>query len=187
MSLLPVIMATKGLIIDIRMGKNGMKKEILYKNLEQYLGRQYKRRIPMLSGTILEPIQRFGPDINMKSLEALLKRRGESFSECLLRMIDKSGRTDADVYNAAHIDRRVFSKIRSSKDYQPKKETAMAFCIGLQLNMDDAKQLLGSAGYAFSNGSRQDLIVQFFIEHKNYDMNELNAALDHFGEKMLTI
>ena len=53
--------------------------------------------------------------------------------------------------------------------------------------MDDAKQLLGSAGYAFSNGSRQDLIVQFFIEHKNYDMNELNAALDHFGEKMLTI
>ena len=54
-------------------------------------------------------------------------------------MIDKSGRTDADVYNAAHIDRRVFSKIRSSKDYQPKKETAMAFCIGLQLNMDDAK------------------------------------------------
>ena len=102
-------------------------------------------------------------------------------------MIDKSGRTDADVYNAAHIDRRVFSKIRSSKDYQPKKETAMAFCIGLQLNMDDAKKLLGSAGYAFSNGSRQDLIVQFFIEHKNYDMNELNAALDHFGEKMLTI
>lgn len=53
--------------------------------------------------------------------------------------------------------------------------------------MDDAKQLLGSAGYAFTNGSRQDLIVQFFIEHKNYDMNELNAALDHFGEKMLTI
>ena len=101
--------------------------------------------------------------------------------------IDKSGRTDVDVYNAAHIDRRVFSKIRSSKDYQPKKENAMAFCIGLQLNMDDAKQLLGSAGYAFSNGSRQDLIVQFFIEHKNYDMNELNAALDHFGEKMLTI
>ena len=47
--------------------------------------------------------------------------------------IDKSGRTDVDVYNAAHIDRRVFSKIRSSKDYQPKKETAMAFCIGLQL------------------------------------------------------
>ena len=49
MSLLPVIMATKGLIIDIRMGKNGMKKEVLYKNLEQYLGRQYKRRILMLS------------------------------------------------------------------------------------------------------------------------------------------
>ena len=63
----------------------------------------------------------------------------------------------------------------------------MAFCIGLQLNMDDAKQLLGSAGYAFSKGSRHDLIVQFFIEHKNYDMNELNAALNHFGEKMLTI
>lgn len=57
---MPVIMATKGLIIDIRMGKNGMKKEVLYKNLEQYLGRQYKRRILMLSGTILTPIQRLG-------------------------------------------------------------------------------------------------------------------------------
>ena len=69
MSMLPVIMATKGLIIDIRMGKNGMKKEILYKNLEQYLGRQYKCRILMLSGTILEPIQRFGPDINMNGFQ----------------------------------------------------------------------------------------------------------------------
>ena len=65
-----------------------MKKEISYKNLEQYLERQYKQRIPMFSGTILAPIQRLGPDINMKSLEALLKRRGESFLECLLRMID---------------------------------------------------------------------------------------------------
>lgn len=43
MSMSPAIMATKGLIIDIRMGRNGMRKEILYKNLEQYLGRQYKR------------------------------------------------------------------------------------------------------------------------------------------------
>ena len=50
--MLPVIMTTKGLIIDIRMEKNGMKKEILYKNREQYLGRQHKRIIPMLSGTI---------------------------------------------------------------------------------------------------------------------------------------
>ena len=87
MSMSPAIMATKGLIIDIRMGRNGMRKEILYKNLEQYLGRQYKRRIPMLSGTILAPIQRLGSDINMKSFEALLKRRGESFSECLFRLI----------------------------------------------------------------------------------------------------
>lgn len=133
MSMLPVIMATKGLIIDIRMGKNGMKKEILYKNLEQYLGRQYKRRIPMLSGTILAPIQRLGPDINMKSLEALLKRRGESFSECLLRMIDKSGRTDADVYNVAHIDRRVFQKSDHQKTISRRKKRRWHFVLDCSL------------------------------------------------------
>ncbi len=83
----------------------------------------------MLSGTILEPIQRFGPDINLKSLEALLKRRGESFSECLLRMIDKSGRTDADVYNAAHIDRRVFSKSDHQKTISQRKKRRWHFVL----------------------------------------------------------
>ena len=72
-----------------------MKKEFLYKELEQYLRRRDKRGVPIFAGSILAPVQRFGPDI--KSLEALLKKRGESFPECLFRMIDASGRTDIEV------------------------------------------------------------------------------------------
>lgn len=74
-----------------------MKKEFLYKELEQYLRRRDKRGMLIIAGSILTPVQRFGSDINIKSLEALLKKRGESFPECLFRMIDASGRTDIEV------------------------------------------------------------------------------------------
>ncbi len=120
-----------------------------------------------------------------ESLEAILRNPGESFSHMLLRLIDESGRTDADVYRRANMDRRLFSKIRSNPDYQPSKATVLALAVSLRLDLDRTLDLLRSAGYALSPASRRDRIVEYFLRTKNWNIFELNEALFAYDEPAL--
>ena len=63
-------------------------------------------------------------EINMSEVELyMLENKDASFNELLFMMIDRTGQKDSDVYKRARIDRRLFSKIRSSKKYVPSKKT----------------------------------------------------------------
>lgn len=120
-----------------------------------------------------------------RSLEDAVSHLDESFQKRLLRMIDERGLPDAEVYRRADIDRKLFSKIRCNEDYTPRKRTILALVVALRLNADDARDLLGSAGYTLSNSSKTDVIVSFCLENGVYEMIEVNALLDHFGEPTL--
>jgi hypothetical protein len=120
----------------------------------------------------------------LSSLKSRLNKAEETCSERLLRLIRERGRNEVEVYQKAGVDRKLFSKMRR-KDYRPKAKTLYAFIIVLQLTLDDAVDLLASAGYAFSSASRLDLAVKFCVEKGIGNLDEVNNALYELGMETL--
>ena len=85
--------------------------------------------------------------------------------------------TDAECYHRANISRQNFSKIRTIPGYLPKKPTILALAVALKLSVDETNNLLRSAGLALSNSNKQDVIVEYLLFMKKYDLMENNEAL----------
>lgn len=121
-------------------------------------------------------------DISVSEADTYLRyNRDLSFNERLFLLIDRTGQRDSDVYKKAHIDRRLFSKIRSNKKYIPCKKTVVALCLALELDREEADALLSSAGYSLSRADDYDLVIAFCIDKKVFDFFEVNEVMAHFG------
>ena len=115
----------------------------------------------------------------------LLKNLDAGFSETLLQLIDRTGKKDSVIYKKANVDRKLFSKIRNNMDYKPSKTTALAFAFALELDVDETKDFIGRAGFALSHSSKFDVIVEYFLINRNYDVFELNEVLFAFDQPLI--
>lgn len=115
----------------------------------------------------------------------LLKDLDAGFSETLLQLIDRTGKKDSEIYKKANVDRKLFSKIRNNIDYKPSKTTALAFAFALQLDIAQTKDFIGRAGFALSHSSKFDVIVEYFLVNKNYNVFELNEVLFAFDQPLI--
>lgn len=109
--------------------------------------------------------------------EFVERHKRDNFSLNLMRLIESKGLDPVEVYKKAHIDRRLFSKIKTNYDYLPSKKTVFALALGMELDLDETCALLKDAGYYLSRKLLFDVLLEFFIREHKYNIDEINAVL----------
>lgn len=119
------------------------------------------------------------------SLDEFIKGKDAGFTETLLSLIKQKGLKNSAVYKKANISKQHFSKLINDPDAKPSKQTAIALALALELDLENTRDLIGRAGYALTNSSTFDLIIRYFIEHKQFNVIEINITLYEFDQSLL--
>lgn len=155
------------------------KDEILHKHkLAEYITKQ-QVSVSLVSNQVMRS------ESPLFALEGIVTEVDESFSQTLMRLISEKGLDEVSVYKGANIDRKHFSKIRSNDAYQPTKRTVIALALSLHLNAMETRDLLESAGYSLSHSYVFDIIIEYFIAEKIYDIHTINEALFSYEQPLL--
>lgn len=117
--------------------------------------------------------------------EPLTSSINASFVAKIMQYISSKNLSTAEVYKAANMDRRLFSKMLCTKDYQPSKDTVIALSIAIRLTLDEANDLLERAGYSLSHSIRRDVIIEYFFRECVYNLNDINNFLFYMGERVI--
>lgn len=166
-------------MIDIKNIDNLIQAYIV-KNFKEHVPPRPQATLQAFDGSALEL-----DDVDFLKLYTEAKTGCETFSQMLIELIKKSGEKNSTIYTRANIDRRHFSKIANNPNYQPSKQTVLAFAIALKLDFQATKDLLATAGFILTKSSIADLIVSFFIEHKKYDVDLVNQILYKYDQPLL--
>ncbi len=153
------------------------------KEASEYSGKDYLATSSFL-GNKKETLA-FNSNYDYASIDDVIHNKDNTFQEYLFHLIDKKGIDEVVVYKKANLDRKHFSKIRSNKDYQPSKKTAIALAIALELNLDETKDLLLRAGIALSPSNIFDLIIEYCLNNNIYDIYEINSILYKYNQPIL--
>jgi O-acetyl-ADP-ribose deacetylase (regulator of RNase III) len=118
-------------------------------------------------------------------LDSFLKKKDAGFVETLLELIQKSGHKNSTIYKRANISKQHFSKLINDPKAAITKPVAVALALALELDLAQTRDLIGRAGYTLTNSSYFDLVIQFHIEKKQYNVVQINCILYEYDQTLL--
>lgn len=110
--------------------------------------------------------------------------RKQTFREFILDAIGEKGINPVSFYQAADIDRKLFSRMKNEPGYKPSKETAIRCCLALKLDIQKAEHALGLAGYSLSWSLREDLAIRWCIQHRFFRVYEVMEVVEELKESV---
>lgn len=113
------------------------------------------------------------------------RSRNETFVDAVTLYMVAKNMTSTDVWHAAALDRKLFSKIMCDREYKPSKDTAIAIALALRLSLSEANELLARAGYTFSHSDKRDIIIEYFFNKGCYNLSDINSVLFDLGQKTI--
>lgn len=150
-------------------------RDVRYSLRDNYDSSSIDRAVRSLSST----------DSPLRALRTLEDNTNMSFVDKMLDYINIKHLRDSDVYKAAQVDRRLFSKIVSDRSYKPAKDTCIALSLALQLSLSEANDILSRAGYVLSHSSKRDVVIEYFFRERIYDLNDVNEILYRLDQKLI--
>ena len=121
------------------------------------------------------------------SLTDMLSKLDDNFAVTLLKLINVKGLSDVECYKKANVSKQTWYKIMNEKDYKPSKNTVISFAIALELTLDEAQQLLSTVGFTLSKSSKFDVIIEYFLKKREYNIFTINETLFKFDQTCLGI
>ena len=136
--------------------------------------------------TSVSSLMRNAADFSMDTLSKKIDSNlNPTFTDKLSEIIHRKGLRDPEVYRAAQMDRRLFSKIMSDRNFKPARDTVLALIFALRLTLPEATDLLARAGYALSHSCKRDVILEYFILEGAYRLTDINIVLENMGQKII--
>lgn len=157
-----------------------------FEDIKEYIDNKYvyEHKSSQVEEIVFQKIEEVGPRQNKHpklTIEQMLKKQDETFSQMMLRIMAEKGMKPADVYNAANLDRKAFSKMKTNVNFHPNKLTAISVAVGLKLTVKETQKLLRTAGYSLSYSDKFDLIIMYCLDNKIYKYMKINFMLDDYG------
>lgn len=152
-----------------------------------YVKRNYDAFHPFrpLFQSALDREEPFSPEEQALRRRLEEARERETFSDLLIRLMREKGLSAPQVYHAAGIDARHFSKIISNRRAKPKKPTVVVLAIALHLSLQEACSFVSKAGYSLGDTDLFDVSMKFFFETGCYDRKTIDAIMEKFDLPLL--
>nr|MBQ4458636.1 macro domain-containing protein [Clostridia bacterium] len=103
-----------------------------------------------------------------------------TFAEMLNDYIEFLGEKPSTIYKRAWLPRRTFSRIIAG-NYTPRKDTAVALCLALRLNVEQTVDMLARNYMTFNPADDADRFILQCIENHIFDLEKINESLVKLG------